>query len=236
VERRHDPVAADLVAGHPLEGDHRATVCHVLLDQLLGDRLAAPVEHHVVGEEHGERLVADQLLGHQHRVPEPQLLLLVDEGDGADLRDAPYRAQHLDVAAILQPALQRRVRVEMLLDRAAPAGDDDDDLLDPRGDRLFHRVLDDGPVDQGDHLLGDGLGRGQEASSEAGRRQDGLSDAHGDRVSPVAGSAGAARRRVSGCADAGMPHGARSIATAAGPALRGVRSVAAPLDATIATR
>jgi len=187
VERRDDPVSVDLVAWHPLDGDHRTPVRVVLLDQLFGHRLPAAVEHHVVGEEHGKRLVPDQLLGHQHRVAEPELLLLVDECDRADLGDAADRPQHLDVAALLEPALEGRMRVEVLLDGAPAAGDDDDDLLDSRGDRLLDRVLDDRSVDQWDHLLGDGLGRGQEASAEAGRRQDGLSDAHSDQVSPRAG-------------------------------------------------
>src|SRR5919106_846688 len=116
-----------------------------------------------------------------------ELLLLVDEGDGAGLRDAADRTQELDVAALLQPALQRRVRVEVVLDRAAASGNDDDDLLDPRGEGLFHGVLDDRPVDERHDLLRDRLGGGQETGSEAGRRQDGLSDARGDAVSPLPG-------------------------------------------------
>ena len=100
----------------------------VLLDQLLGHRLATGVEHDVVREEHGERLVADQLLGHQHRVAQAELLLLMHKGDRANLGDAPHRAQHLDVAPLLEPALQGRIGVEMLFDRAAAAGDHDDDL------------------------------------------------------------------------------------------------------------
>ena len=103
MQRRDDPVAIDVVARHALDGDHRAAVCVVLLDQLLGDRLAAWVEHHVIREQDRERLIPDQLLRHQHRMAETELLLLVDEGDGADLRDATHHAQHLDVAALLQP-------------------------------------------------------------------------------------------------------------------------------------
>jgi hypothetical protein len=44
--------------------------------------------------------------------------------------------------------------VEVILDRALAAAGDDDDVLDPRRDRLFHAVLDDGLVDQRQHLFG----------------------------------------------------------------------------------
>ena len=70
-------------------------------------------------EEDGERLVADEVLGHEHGVPEAELLALVDEGDGPELADTADRPQHVDVAALLEPALERGARVEMVLDRAA---------------------------------------------------------------------------------------------------------------------
>src|SRR5439155_91770 len=111
-------------------------------------------------------------------------LLLMDERDGADLADASNRAQQLDVAALLEPALQPGIGVEMVLDGAASAGDDDDDLLDPRRHRLLDRVLDDGPVDQRHHFLGDRLGGRQEASAEPCGGQDGLTDTHDERRSP----------------------------------------------------
>ena len=191
MNRRHDPVAADRVGRDALDGDHRSPVGGVLVDQLLGDRHAPRVDHHVVRQQDRERFVADQLLGHQHCVSQPQLLLLVDERDGADLRDAAHRTQQVDLAALLEPALERRMRVEMLLDRAPTAGDDDDDLLDPGCDCLLDRVLDDRAINR--------LGRGQEAGAEAGRRKDGLSDAHGDRVTPPAGCRGPCCLTVTGC-------------------------------------
>ena len=152
---------------------------HVRVDELLRDGLAGRVQHDVVTEQDGERLPADEVLRHEHRVPEAKLLSLVDERDGPELADAPDRAQHLDVAAILQPAFELRARVEVVLDRAASAGDDDDDLLDPAGDCLLDGVLDDRPIDERHHLLGDRLRRREEAGAEARGGQDGLSDAHG---------------------------------------------------------
>ena len=37
---------------------------------------------------------------------EAELLTLMDEGDRAELADATNRAQHLDVAALLEPTLE----------------------------------------------------------------------------------------------------------------------------------
>ena len=61
------------------------------VDELPGHRRAARGEHHVVAEQHRERLLSDEVLGHEHRVTEPELLALMDERDRADLTDAPDR-------------------------------------------------------------------------------------------------------------------------------------------------
>ena len=133
---------------------------------------------HVVRQDDRERLVADQLLGHQHGVPEAQLLLLADVADldhVADLADAP---EHLDVALGLEQVLQLVAVVEVVLDRPLLAAGDDDDLLDAGSDGLLDRVLDDGLVDERQHLLGLRLGGGQEAGPPPGGREDGFADAH----------------------------------------------------------
>jgi hypothetical protein len=70
------------------------------VDELADARPVA--DHDVVGEDHRERLVADQVLGHEHGVPEPELLLLADVrhlGEVADVADLP---EHLDVALLLE--------------------------------------------------------------------------------------------------------------------------------------
>ena len=55
----------------------------------------------------------------------------------------------------------------MVLDRVFAAARDDHDPLDPGVARLLDDVLDEGPVDQGQHLLGLGLGGRQEARTQA---------------------------------------------------------------------
>ena len=143
----------------------------------LADARSVP-DDHVVGQDHRERLVADEVLGHEHRVPEAELLLLADVGHLGEVADCADLAEHLDVALLLEQVLELVGEVEVVLDRALLAGGDDDDLLDPRGDGLFDRVLDDRLVDERQHLLGLRLGRGQEAGAPAGGREDGLSNAH----------------------------------------------------------
>src|SRR3546814_526871 len=74
--------------------------------------------------------------------------------------------------------------VEMILDRALAAPGDEDHLLDPRFARFVDRILDQRPVDDGKHFLGDRLGRRQEARAEAGDGKDGFADRfHGRRPS-----------------------------------------------------
>src|SRR5262249_11743908 len=77
------------------------------------------------------------------------------------------------LASVLQVVLELEGGVEVILDRALVAAGDEDDLGQPGGHRLLHHVLDGGLVDEGEHLLGLGLGRGEEASAEPGGREHG---------------------------------------------------------------
>jgi hypothetical protein len=122
-------------------------------------------------------------------VTQPERLLLAHVGDGRDLRLAANGAEELDLAAVLEELLEGGMGVEVILDDARAGADDDDDLLDPGGDRLLDRVLDDRPVDERQDLLRDGFRRGQEPGPVAGGRQDRLADARCDRsVPPKVGS------------------------------------------------
>ena len=111
------------------DGHDRAVGLVVGVDQLADDRPVA--DAHVVRQDHRERLVADEVLGHEHRVPEAELLLLADVRDLGEVADVPDLAQHLDVALLLEQVLELVVEIEVVLDRALVGGGDDDDLLDP---------------------------------------------------------------------------------------------------------
>ena len=64
----------------------------------------------------------------------------------------------------------------MVLDDALVASGDENELLDARLARLVDHVLEDRPIDDRQHLLGDGLGRGQEAGAETRDGKHGLSN------------------------------------------------------------
>ena len=122
----------------------------------------------VVAEQHGERLLADVVRRAEHRVAQPSRRALpgvVDRGQFGRLPDA---REPLVVALGLEHLLQFRVPVEVVFQRALGPAGDQQDVAQPGGDRLFDHVLDGGLVDDGQHLFGDRLGRGQESCSEPG--------------------------------------------------------------------
>src|SRR5690606_29053110 len=67
--------------------------------------------------------------------------------------------------------------VEMLLEQLLVAAGDENEFLDPRVARFFPGVLDEGAVVDRQHLLGQDLGRGQEARAKSRHGEHGL--AHG---------------------------------------------------------
>ena len=112
-------VAAGLL-GRDLHDRHdRAVGLVVGVDELADDRSLA--DAHVVGQDHRERLMADEVLGHQHRVPEPELLLLADVRQLGEVADGADLAELLDLALLLEQVLELVVEVEVVLDRALVA-------------------------------------------------------------------------------------------------------------------
>ena len=174
--RGDDPVARRLAVRDLAHGHHRAVGLAVGVDELADGR---PVrDDDVVGQEDREGLVADEVLGHQDRVAQAELLLLAHVGDLGQVADVADLAELLDLALLLEKAFQLVGEVEVVLDGPLLARGDDDHLLDAGRDGLLDGVLDDRLVDERQHLLGLSLGGRQEASAPAGCREDGFSDAH----------------------------------------------------------
>jgi hypothetical protein len=74
--------------------------------------------------------------------------------------------------------------VEVVFDRALVAAGHEDHLAHAGGVGFFHRVLDQRLVHHRQHLLGLGLGGGQEAGAETGDRENCLLDCkHENRMS-----------------------------------------------------
>ncbi len=169
-----DTVLVGLVHGHLLDGDDGLTHLVVQVDHLLA---AGDLAHHqVVAEEHHEGLVADHVAGHPDGVAEAERLFLAHRDNVDEVGDVVQLLAQLFFLAVLEHRVELEVVVEMVLDGGLAGAGDQDDLLDARGHRLLDDVLDGGPVDDGEHLLGDGLGGRQEPRAQPGHRNDGLSD------------------------------------------------------------
>ena len=69
----------------------------------------------------------------------------------------------------------------MILDRALVAACDKHEMLDTGGARLIDHVLDDGSINDRQHLFRDGFGRGQKAGAKTCDGKDGFTDTgHGE--------------------------------------------------------
>ena len=117
----------------------------------------AVVDHEVVGQQHGERLVADMMACDRHRVTETEWIALTHVVDVGEIRGELHLLQLVVLSAVLEEVLELEVAVEVILDRALVATRDDQDVGEPGSHGLFHDVLDRGLVDDGQHLLGRAL-------------------------------------------------------------------------------
>ena len=130
VGRRELGDAVVLRVGHRREQDQRVRLVLAEGRHQIGD----PALQQVVAEVHHERALAEERLGGQHRVRQPQRLVLHDVGD-----------PHAEARAVaggrfdLRPGLRR---------------DDDPDLLDPRGGHRLDAVEQHGLVRDRHELLG----------------------------------------------------------------------------------
>ena len=180
-----DAVAAGVLVRDLHHGHDRGVGLVVDVDELAD---AWPVaDDDVVRKDDRERLVTDEVLGHQDGMPEAQLLLLTDVGHLGEVADVADLPEHVDVALLLEQVLELVRQVEVVLDRPLLAGRDDDDLLDPGGDRLLDRVLDDRLVDEREHLLRLRLRGRQEAGAPSGGGEDGFANAQSNLRSTWAG-------------------------------------------------
>src|SRR5690606_38107351 len=77
-----------------------------------------------------------------------------------------------ELTALLELLLQLVVLVELVGDRVLVAVGDEHQGVATCFDRLVHRVLDQRPLDDWEHLLGDGRGGGAAPGAKPGARKD----------------------------------------------------------------
>ena len=129
------------------------------------------------GKQQRERLVADQVARAPDRMAKAERHLLAREAGLAGRRLQALQAGELVVlAALRQRVVELELHVEMIFDDRLVAAGHEDEMLDAGLARLVDDILDDRLVDDGQHLLGNGLGRRQEARAETGDRKHCLAD------------------------------------------------------------
>ena len=143
-------------------------------------------------EDDGEGLVADERARDEHGVAEAERLALANVGQVDQARDLPDLGELLLLAPRLEERLELDRDVEMVLDRVLAAARDQDDVVDAGGDGLFDAVLNDGLVDERQHLLGLRLGGREKARAESGGGEDRLAN----RLRPGSCVGGIAGNRI----------------------------------------
>ena len=157
---RDHAVARNLIARNAFDRQHRAVQALEHVNELF-DRRRVGIDH-VVAQDDGERLVADQLARHQHRMPETERFALPDVGEVDHVRDLADLGELLSFAAGFEKRFEFDGDVEMIFDRILPAARDQDDVVDTCRDGFLDAVLNDRLVDQREHLLGLRFGCGKE--------------------------------------------------------------------------
>ena len=164
---RHQAVSGGLEALHHLLGAPRS----VAVDQ-------------VVGKQDRERLVADRGPRAQHRVTETERRRLANvDARHATRENVAHARQQVGLPLGFEYRFQLRRSIEVILDGLLRMSGDEHELLDPGRHRLLHRVLDEGLVDDGKHLLGERLRGRQETGAETRHGKDRLSNP--DRHLPI---------------------------------------------------
>ena len=130
----------------------------------------------VVGEEDGEGLVADDLFGHEDGVAEAEGFGLAGVGDAGEFGDGAGDFEEGGFVFCGEGGFEFGAAVEVVFHGGFAAAGDDDDLVAAGGYGLFDAVLDEGLVDEAEHLFGHGLGGGEEAGAQACGGEDCFAD------------------------------------------------------------
>ena len=131
-----------------------------------------------VGQQQREGLVTDDIACAPDRMAEAERALLTRKACLAGVGQVGVeRLQLRFLPALVEGPLKLELAVEMVLDNTLVATGDEDEMFDAGGPRLVDHVLDDGAIDDGQHLFRHRFRGGQEAGTEASHGKDGFADA-----------------------------------------------------------
>ena len=133
---------------------------------------------HHIGQQHRERLVADDFAGAPDRVAEAERNLLTGETRRAGGRKLRRQGlQFLQLAALFQSVVELIGDVEMILDDRLIAPGHEDKMLDSGLARFLDDMLKDRAIDDGQHLLGNRFGGREKPCSQTGDGKNSLANA-----------------------------------------------------------
>jgi hypothetical protein len=154
-----------------LNGDDVAAAVGIKIDHALHAALAFALHDHV-GQQQRERFVADDLAGTPDGVAEAKRLLLTGEADRTSLGKLAGKQCHLRLlAALAQSLLELEMDIEVVFDDVLVTAGDENEMLDTRFQSFVDHILNDGLVDDSQHLLRHGLGGRKKASPETRNRK-----------------------------------------------------------------
>ena len=208
VRRRqaHNTVSTGLLSRHRLHRHETVAGGFETPHHLLGATGAVAVDE-VVGKQDRERLVADRRTRAQHRVTQPERRRLANvHARHATRQNRTHARQQLGLALRFQRRLEIRRTIEVILDRLLRVSGDEHEMIDTGRYRFFRRVLDEGLVDDREHLLRERLRRRQEPGAQPRHGEDRLSNSIRHCLTPSVEfrrfAAGGSRGRV-------VPHAVR---------------------------
>ena len=172
-----DAVALRLFGWHFLHCENRGTPFLELIDHLLEHRRRA--DHQVVGQQHRERVVADQSLRAQHRVAESERLRLAHVDALHVVRlDAAYHVEQFLLTRLFEGYLELESHVKVVFDRPLVAAGDENHFAHTGGIGFLNGILNQRLVDHRHHFLRLRLGGGEEAGAQTGHGKDRFVDQH----------------------------------------------------------
>ena len=163
--------------GNLFDGDRANPRGLIDLNQLFGGGIRPGDDD--VAQQHGKRLIAYKFGCNQHSVTEAQRFFLprVTERDHA--AELANHFRKIWAAAVGEKTFQAGKRIEVVLDGVLAFAGDDDDVFDAAGDALFHHVLHQRLIHNGEHFLRLSFCGRKKTCAHAGRRQHGLTDSLG---------------------------------------------------------